>query len=67
MNDNTNDYWLGVCAGGVAFTLFTGTLVWNINTDAWRADAVAHDKAEYYLDKNHERQWRWKSSSLEQP
>ena len=25
----------------------------------WHADAVKAGKAEYYLDANHERQWRW--------
>lgn len=25
-----------------------------------RKEAVAKGKAEYYLDNNHQRQWRWK-------
>lgn len=29
------------------------------DTAAWHADAVKAGKAEYYLDANHERQWRW--------
>ena len=28
--------------------------------DGWRNDAVAHGAAVYYLDENHERQWKWK-------
>lgn len=26
----------------------------------WKRDAVRNGKAEYYLDKNHKKQWRWK-------
>lgn len=26
----------------------------------WKEFAVAEGKAEYYLDKNNQRQWRWK-------
>jgi uncharacterized membrane protein len=25
----------------------------------WRVEAVEYGKAEFYLDKNHNRQWRW--------
>jgi len=25
----------------------------------WRSEAVRHHAAEYYLDANHVRQWRW--------
>lgn len=26
----------------------------------WKQEAYKHGKAEYYLDQNNERQWRWK-------
>lgn len=36
-----------------------GRLVGN-KTDEFHDEAVKKGKAEYYLDENNERQWRWK-------
>lgn len=46
---------------GIAFGAVAG---WAITKDCtnfnWKREAVKHGKAEYYLDSNNERQWRWK-------
>lgn len=31
----------------------------------WRKEAVKQGKAEFYLDENHKRQWRWKEGQGE--
>jgi len=31
----------------------------NITTYSWKNEAVKEGHAEYYLDKEHNRQWRW--------
>lgn len=40
----------------ISFGVFSIAEVVNSN---WRQEAVKHHGAEYYLDQNHERQWRW--------
>ncbi len=51
----------GVFIGGLVGMALTLFLVWKINpVGVLRDEAVAHDKAEYYLDEHYERQWRWK-------
>lgn len=41
--------------------ILVGVITSNIARDAvWKAEAVEAGHAEYYLDENNERQWRWK-------
>ena len=44
-------FFIGVLAGSVC--------VFNATQSCWRREAVSSGRAEYYLDENHERQWRW--------
>lgn len=41
-------------------TLFVGTLVAVVFNLYWKEDAVKAGHAEYYIDSNNQRQWRWK-------
>jgi len=45
-----------VAVTSMAVFLLTGTWV----SERWRTDAVKAGKAEYYLDADNQRQWRWK-------
>lgn len=42
---------------GLFFGMFIGIC---LADDVWHNKAVKHNKAEYYLDNNNNRQWRWK-------
>ena len=60
MKDNNE---LGVFFAGLVtgILMFMGLLYFTGNTSAqWQDKAVAHGAAEYYLDENYSRQWRWK-------
>lgn len=48
------------CVIGIIGVIISSFGVYNASETRWKNDAVKHDKAEYYLDQNHERQWRWK-------
>jgi hypothetical protein len=44
----------------LAFVGLFGTgLIYSITYDKMRSEAVKHHAAEYYLDSNNNRQWRW--------
>jgi hypothetical protein len=59
MNDTAELMVLLCIAFIVGF--FTGTYCMKVRqANLWQKDAVAHGKAEYYLDKDHDKQWRWK-------
>lgn len=60
MNDKVSPaFSFGLALGSLLFLaiiFFT-----NAKTEsAWQREAVKAGKAEYYLDENYERQWRWK-------
>lgn len=53
----------GLCIG-LAIGGFMGSIImaiaWDKDATNWRSCAVKADKAEFYLDANNDRQWRWK-------
>ena len=49
---------LGMLIVGWAFGYVTAS-------SAWRAEATELGHGEYYLDKDHNRQWRWKERNDE--
>ena len=54
-----NAFWVGFLAGVVALVLiFLGI---GFTREAfWHNEAVKSGHAEYYLDENFNKQWRWK-------
>ncbi len=42
----------------IVFSTMTFLATWRI----WERDAVAQGHAEYYLDADHKRQWRWRTN-----
>ena len=56
------DAGLTACAV-VALLLLVGVVTYVATRDtrnlAWRTEAIKQGHAEYYLDAEHERQWRW--------
>lgn len=53
------DFLVGILAG-IGVTILVWGETQQATNDSWRYQIVEHGCAEYYLDKNHERQWRWK-------
>lgn len=54
-----NFLFVGVIAGAFLITVVGSAII--VNHDAeWKKDAVKRGYAEYYLDENNDRQWRWK-------
>ncbi len=56
MNDDDKFNLICCCIVAVAVGAFVYCVTWS----AWERDAVNKDHAEYYLDTNYSRQWRWK-------
>ena len=57
MNDD------GFLPGFIVACIVNGFFMWWVTSnidDSWRHQIVQHGCAEYYLDDNHDRQWRWK-------
>ncbi len=46
------------CAALIAFGI-GGYLACESTGSFWRSESVKHHAAEYYLDANHDRQFRW--------
>lgn len=43
----------------VALAALFGLVTHGCTADQWRNEAAKQGHAEYYLDENHQRQWRW--------
>lgn len=56
MNDVIN---LGLVVGFIV-GITAGIMVASVVHFTWKERAVKQGKAEFYLDSNHNRQWRWK-------
>lgn len=52
---NTWELLVAITVVAVLSLLGTATLACNV----WEREAVNHNAASYYLDKNNERQWSW--------
>ncbi len=51
----------GIFLIGVVIGLFIGALIMGVLVSrGWHNEAVEKGKAEYYLDEDYSRQWRWK-------
>lgn len=50
---------VGIIMTAVTLVMFFAWVA-KLTDDSWRDQIVAHGCAEYYLDENHDRQWRWK-------
>lgn len=37
----------------------------DFNVEQWKQEAVSHGAAEFYLDQDNKRQWRWLDEKLE--
>lgn len=52
---------------GVLLTFFLMAMLWSASVfmmnDSWRQQIADHGCAEFYLDQNHDRQWKWKECS----
>lgn len=47
-------------AGSMACCLIMGPMENLLIDEYWQDQIVKHGAAEYYLDQNYHRQWRWK-------
>lgn len=59
MKDNTNSFLAGLTVASLVYIgiiVFTGAL----SKSTWQERAVKAGKAEYYLDADNNKQWRWK-------
>ena len=52
--------FLAIWITAVVSWLLSGWLMHYETTNHWQRDAEATGHAEYYLDADHARQWRWK-------
>jgi hypothetical protein len=50
----------GICVLGVIIYACGHSSGCDETREEWERKTVTDGKAEYYLDKNNERQWRWK-------
>lgn len=50
----------GDCLSVRWLLFFLMCILLGIQNDDWKGKAVNMGHAEYYLDTNHNRQWRWK-------
>lgn len=57
MNDG---FWPGVIVTAMLMSLVFAFSQQQTNR-SWRDQIADHGCAEYYLDDNHDRQWRWKA------
>lgn len=59
IEDSEDAFFWGAALGITLMFLFS---VWMATPDSvWRKEAVEKGHAEYYLDKEFKRQWRWKA------
>lgn len=60
--DETKSFWCGSVVAVIGTFILSSFLYTNFMTpdESWHRDAVRHGKAEFYLDGNQDRQWRWK-------
>lgn len=49
----------GMCLGCILGGIIFGILLGYLTDRSWRNEAVKQGKAEYYLDGNNQRKWRW--------
>lgn len=54
MSGNSDGFWAGLIVGVLIMSAILSFL-----NSGWRREAVDRGKAEYYLDQNQNRQWRW--------
>lgn len=58
MSDEAKHIWFGFLIATVFYIVLSFLVIDKIIT-GWQYLAVTHHAAEFYLDENHERQWRW--------
>jgi len=49
-----------ICAAGLMSLFWFMTQ--EVTNNSWRQQIADHGCAEFYLDQNHDRQWRWKDN-----
>ena len=61
MDTDMDETFKGIAAALIA--VFAFTFGWVVGHDCLKKEAVKKHHAEYYLDANNEKQWRWKEDA----
>ncbi len=59
---NDDDKFTLIACGVVALCI--GVAIWCMVAVAWQNESVELGHAEYYLDAQHNKQWRWKTNCV---